>query len=86
MLGKGETGGRAALPIWIDFMKVALANRPVADFEVPEGVVFARVDPQSGGLASSGQLLPFAEGQLPRAASGPAISAAEQRRLERLDF
>lgn len=86
VLGKGETGGRAALPIWLDYMKTALAGRPVADFEVPEGIEFARVDPRSGGLSSSGQLLPFAEGQLPRAASGPAISATEQRRMERLDF
>jgi penicillin-binding protein 1A len=27
-LGDKETGARAALPIWVDFMKVALANRP----------------------------------------------------------
>jgi penicillin-binding protein 1A len=27
-LGEKETGARAALPIWVDFMKVALANKP----------------------------------------------------------
>jgi membrane carboxypeptidase/penicillin-binding protein len=46
MLGDKETGGRAALPIWIDFMNTALAERPVSDFAVPEGVEFRRV----GGL------------------------------------
>jgi penicillin-binding protein 1A len=86
VLGKGETGGRAALPIWVDYMKAALADRPVADFEVPDGVVFARVDPRSGGLSASGQLQAFAEGQLPRASEGSAVSATEQRRMERLDF
>ena len=67
-------------------MKVALEQRPDRDFEVPEGIVFARVDPARGGLSSPGELRPFAEGQLPRAASGPAISATEQRRMERLDL
>lgn len=31
-LGKKETGARAALPIWMDFMKVALEGKPVEDF------------------------------------------------------
>ncbi len=35
-LGKGETGGLAALPIWIDFMKVALKGHEGEDFVVPE--------------------------------------------------
>ena len=31
-LGKGETGARAALPIWLEFMQNALAGTPVVDF------------------------------------------------------
>jgi penicillin-binding protein 1A len=34
-LGKRETGARAALPIWVQFMKVALANRPNEAFSTP---------------------------------------------------
>jgi penicillin-binding protein 1A len=34
-LGEKETGARAALPIWVDFMKVALANRPNEAFSRP---------------------------------------------------
>jgi penicillin-binding protein 1A len=34
-LGDKETGARAALPIWVDFMKVALANRPNEEFSMP---------------------------------------------------
>ena len=51
-LGENETGSRAACPIFLDFMKVALKDRPVRDFRVPEGIVFARVDAKTGKLAS----------------------------------
>ncbi|MFH1058570.1 MAG: PBP1A family penicillin-binding protein [Pseudomonadota bacterium] len=47
-LGHKETGGRAAGPIWKYFMAQALADRQPQDFTVPPGVVFARVNPQSG--------------------------------------
>jgi len=52
ILGNKETGSRAALPIWVDFMDQALAGRPYRDFSVPEGVVKVRVDVESGLLAS----------------------------------
>ena len=44
-LGSSETGGRAALPMWLDFMKVAHEGLPARDFEVPPGVVEVRIDP-----------------------------------------
>ncbi|BCX82516.1 penicillin-binding protein 1A [Methylomarinovum caldicuralii] len=47
-LGRGETGAHAALPIWIDYMKVALDGRPEYTFPQPEGIVTARIDPQTG--------------------------------------
>jgi penicillin-binding protein 1A len=47
-LGKGETGGRAACPIWLYFMKEYLKNEPVDSFPIPPGVVFAKMDPGSG--------------------------------------
>ena len=43
-LGKRETGARAALPIWIDFMKDALADLEDAIPEKPEGLVSALID------------------------------------------
>ncbi len=51
-LGKGETGGKAALPIWIDFMKSAIKGRPVKTFVQPAGVVVARIDKKTGLLAT----------------------------------
>jgi penicillin-binding protein 1A len=50
-IGKGETGARAALPIWLDFMKEAVKNQPEQEFQVPPGVVFASIHPQTGKLA-----------------------------------
>jgi len=90
VLGRGETGGRAALPIWIDFMHVALGSRPPRDFEVPDGIVFARVDTKTGLLASSqtetSLFQAFLEGTEPSEQAAAKTSAADERRRLRLDF
>lgn len=49
-LGKGETGSRAASPIWLGFMKRILADTPAAVFPVPEGVIFSKIDAETGLL------------------------------------
>jgi penicillin-binding protein 1A len=51
-LGTGETGARAAAPIWEGTMRAALAERPPRDFAPPESIVFARIDRESGLLAT----------------------------------
>jgi len=50
-MGNGETGSRAASPIWLQFMQDFLHDRPVVDFPIPEGVVFAKIDARDGLLA-----------------------------------
>jgi penicillin-binding protein 1A len=50
-LGRNEVGGRAALPIWIQYMAVALADVPDEVPEMPEGLTQARIDPETGLLA-----------------------------------
>lgn len=52
-LGPHETGGRAAIPIWLDLMRAATEGEPVRDFTAPAGVVFALVDPKTGTLATT---------------------------------
>jgi penicillin-binding protein 1A len=52
-LGKGEVGGRSALPIWLEYMKAAHENLPQMTFPVPSGIVFANIDRDTGELASS---------------------------------
>lgn len=50
-LGKHETGSRAALPVFVDFMKDVYEDQPVKDFPVPDGIVFAKIDAKTGLLA-----------------------------------
>jgi penicillin-binding protein 1A len=52
-LGKNETGAVAASPIWIEFMQGALEGRPKKTFSVPDGVVFMRIDSETGKPATS---------------------------------
>jgi penicillin-binding protein 1A len=54
-LGQKETGGKGALPIWIDFMKIALKNKPEQPLVKPQGIIKAYVSPKTGLLAQSGQ-------------------------------
>ena len=47
-IGSGETGARAALPIWLGFMKEAVKNLPPEDFDAPPGIKFISIHPQTG--------------------------------------
>ena len=50
-LGGRETGGRAALPMWLNYMKAALEGSPENLVEQPEGLVTVRIDSVTGKLA-----------------------------------
>jgi penicillin-binding protein 1A len=47
-LGTHETGAVAALPVWLEFMKTAVANKPIENFKVPDGIVFVKIDANTG--------------------------------------
>ncbi|MEX0384944.1 penicillin-binding protein 1A [Spiribacter pallidus] len=47
-LGRYETGGRAALPIWMDYMDAALQGIDETEWPRPEGLVTVRIDPETG--------------------------------------
>jgi penicillin-binding protein 1A len=47
-LGRNETGGSTALPIWMSYMGAVLRGVPEQPFSPPPGVVSIRVDPASG--------------------------------------
>lgn len=53
-LGRGEYGGRAALPIWIGYMGAALADVPVANPAPPAGLMTVTINPATGGLLPDG--------------------------------
>ncbi len=52
-LGQSETGSRAALPIWIEFMKKSHESLKPIEFPVPESIVFANIDNETGYLAGA---------------------------------
>ena len=53
-LGRNETGGSAALPIWIDYMATALKNVPEEGFNPPPGVIVMPVNAETGLRAGEG--------------------------------
>jgi penicillin-binding protein 1A len=53
-LGNNEEGGRTALPMWIAFMEEALRGTPDRTLPRPDGVIAARISPETGRLAPSG--------------------------------
>ncbi len=68
-MGRGEVGGRVALPIWIDYMRVALADEPIYQRPVPPGLISAKVNRTTGKLLqpgdTNGLLEYFKVGHLP---------------------
>jgi penicillin-binding protein 1A len=78
-LGKDETGGHAALPIWLDFWKAVMADKPIEDYAIPANIVFMPVDemgrPGHAGMPGV-QMEAFVAGTEPRFSSalGPGPS------------
>ena len=54
-LGPGEEGSRTALPIWIEYMRLALRGVAASQMPMPEGIVSVRIDPATGCPARAGQ-------------------------------
>lgn len=70
-LGSGEQGAHVSLPIWIYFMHEALEGTPRHLWPTPDGIVSARISPETGLLASADNpnaiMEKFIEGNLPKA-------------------
>lgn len=81
-IGKGEVGGRAALPIWVDYMKAAHEELPQMTFPVPEGIVFANIDSESGLLGSTKSKSVVRQAYL----EGTEPSAVRAQKEEETDF
>ena len=81
-IGKGEVGGRAALPIWLEFMKSAHEKLPILNFPVPSGVKIVKIDVESGKLANSGTAKTINQSYI----DGTEPTAAASRTEESTDF
>ena len=64
----GLSGAQAALPIWTQFMKAALAGRQSVPFQAPDGISWAEIDKETGQLAA-----PFC----PKIINAPFITGTE---------
>lgn len=69
-LGKDETGGKAAVPIWLDFMKTTTVIHPLSvHFEIPQGITTIPIDPETGEYAGNSGIrtvqVVFKDEQLP---------------------
>ncbi len=53
-LGRGEAGGKVALPMWISFMEQVLPSTPTVTVEEPEGIRTVRVDNKTGEAVNAG--------------------------------
>lgn len=82
-IGPSETGARAALPIWLGFMKEAVKKYSEEEFTVPPGVVFANIDPLSGKLLPSNSSISikeaFIEGTQPTETSATGTKNAKSQ-------
>jgi penicillin-binding protein 1B len=80
----GLTGSASALPIWADFMSAALASHPdwTGDWQMPEGIQQAEIDPATGQLAQADAVNKRAElfinGTSPGSGSNITDEMAEQ--------
>ena len=80
-LGNRETGSRAALPIWIDFMKVALEGVEEDRLPQPEGLISMRIDSNTGEATSADN--PNAIFEIFRVENAPAPETTGSRPSER---
>lgn len=89
-LGMAETGARAASPIWLGFMKKILKDKHVRVFNVPEGVVFSKIDAETGLLPipeSKKTIFEcFKEGTVPTEYTKKPDSITEPEQFYKLDM
>ncbi len=77
-LGKLETGGAAALPIFVDYGKQVFDSYPADDFIPPENIITAKVDAKSGllvGASEQGFVIPFTKGTEPKRYAASSANA-----------
>ncbi len=87
-LGDREAGATAALPIWVAYMKEALPLVPTASFIIPDDIVFAKIDLESGLLAPPGDedavVEVFVKGNEPTQYMTPQPKPAQFFRLDEM--
>ena len=78
-LGRNETGGSAALPIWIDYMSVALRNVPEEPFVPPSGIAVMQINPNTGVHVTSGGISEYFYQEFPATELDSEASPSEEK-------
>ncbi|KAB7740528.1 PBP1A family penicillin-binding protein [Parvibaculum sedimenti] len=77
-LGRAETGGRTAAPVFRDIMQAEIGGEPAIPFRIPPGISLVKVDHKTGQLATSSDpdviLEAFKEGTEPQASSNSSLN------------
>lgn len=85
-LGRGEVGGRAALPAWIDYMGAALDGRPEHVLDQPYGLVRVKISPDTGQIAGADDadwiFEWFRVGNAPEAVAAQAVAPIDEEQDE----
>ena len=79
-LGRSEVGGRASLPIWMDYMKVALEAYPNVPFTQPNGIVNVAIDRETGQAVPTNS--PGALMEIFREEYAPEVPRVSQKQIE----
>ncbi len=87
-LGRHESGGRVAIPVWLEFMQHALRGQPITDFPIPSGIRFYRINAESGrevrgATEAKTRFEAFVQGTSPAPPPSPTKNIRE--RIDRLD-
>jgi len=84
-LGRRETGSRAAIPLWMEFMDHAMEGTPVTDFIPPPDIVFARVNKYTGaparGAGEETIFESFRDGEQPAMPPAGSAEKSPERRV-----
>ena len=75
-LGDKETGGGAALPMWISYMEKVLKNVPQAEYSMPDNMVAARINDSGHRDENGGRVEYFYQENVPGGQSAPAAAEA----------
>ncbi|WP_238843378.1 penicillin-binding protein 1A [Thiomicrorhabdus xiamenensis] len=79
-LGRYEVGGRAALPIWMEYMSEALKDQPNEPFSMPQGIVEVPINKDTGLAVPHGT--PDALYEIFREENAPEVPKISQQQIE----
>ena len=81
-LGRSEVGGRAALPIWMEYMELALQRYPNEPLVQPEGIVTVSIDRETGKAVPSDS--PGSVSEIFREENAPEIPLVSDKQIEQI--